>query len=41
MAKNDEREYMESLKAVLPFIGLVVGYVILITWILPKLGVQT
>lgn len=32
---------MDSLKDILVFIGVFVGYLILVTWVLPKLGVPT
>jgi len=32
---------MEAFKDFLLFAGLVVGYIVLVTWILPKLGVPT
>lgn len=32
---------MDSLKDVLVFAGIFGGYLILVTWILPKLGVPT
>ncbi len=32
---------METLHSILVFFGILIGYGILVTWILPKLGVPT
>jgi hypothetical protein len=32
---------MGSLKDILTFIGVFAGYLVLVTWVLPKLGVPT